>query len=149
MAQAKPFGEVKPIPYRSRFSVTEYQTLKLGLFPRQMEDKWFGYYQEPFLILGRSWTGMPVYKFKLKRVIGGAVAGGAVCAADMLTDSDSEYQAKLLDFIVSNLILGQGKPFPAPARLEGKPSDLYQHIVVGRAYPQIAVPKKPWWKFSR
>ena len=35
----------------------EFQRIRRGLIPREMEDKWFIFYEEPWLYLHRSWTG--------------------------------------------------------------------------------------------
>jgi hypothetical protein len=142
-----PFGEVQEIPYRSRFAAPEYEKLKLGLIPREMEDKWFIYYDEPFLAFHRSWTGQPVYRVKLREIDDGSVVEEAQCSTDVVAKSDAQYQAMLLDFIVSNLLLGQRKPFPVPAKMPEKLPGAYQHAVVGRGYPQTVVATKPWWKF--
>lgn len=145
-----PFGEVQEIPYRSRFTAPEYEKLKLGLIPRAMEDKWFIYYEEPFLAFHRSWTGQPVYKIKLVEVDDGAAVEETQCATEVITKSNARYQAMLLDFVVSNLLLGQRKPFPVPPeKMSEKLPGVYQHAMVGRGYRQTVVATKPWWKFWR
>jgi hypothetical protein len=147
--KTEPFGNVEPIPYEARYTEAEFAKLRLGLIPEQMEDKWFIYFDDPFLAFHRSWTGQPVYRIKLETAGEEAVVIEAVCAEDVLAKSDRVYQAKLLDFIVSNLLLGQKKPFPVPAGVSQKVPGLYQHAMVGRGYPEMVVARRPWWKFWR
>jgi formylglycine-generating enzyme required for sulfatase activity len=40
-----------------RYSTREFSRLAAGAIPKEMEDKWFIYYDEPWLHLHRSWTG--------------------------------------------------------------------------------------------
>ena len=68
----KPFKDGLPLPYQATFDSEQFARLKEGLIPREMEDKWFIYYEEPHLFLHRSWTGQPVYRLKLRAVSNGA-----------------------------------------------------------------------------
>ena len=144
------FGEVEPIPYRASLCAEEFERVKAGLIPEQMEDKWFIYYEEPSLFLHRSWTGNPRYRIDWEPHEGGARVRQACRAVGKSPMSDSEYEAKLLGFLVSNLLLGRREPFPVP-REEPNP-DVYQHVVAGTGYPSVPVDCKrnrPWWKFWR
>ncbi len=59
--------------------------------------------------------------------------------------------AAMLDFLISNLLPGQRKPFPIPAggdSIDG----IYQHHIAGTVYPEASsqgrnVSQRPWWKF--
>ncbi len=44
---------------------------------------------------------------------GGSVTE-ALCVVEEIEKTGSEYQAKLLDFLISNLLLGKANPFPVP-----------------------------------
>lgn len=48
------------IPLDLRFEGDLASSLKLGFIPREMEQKWFAYYQEACLFEHRSWTGICV-----------------------------------------------------------------------------------------
>jgi hypothetical protein len=144
-----PFGDIEPIPYEAQFTASEFDKLRLGLIPREMEDKWFIYFDEPFLKFHRSWTGQAVYRVKLCEADGGVAVAEAVCSADVLVQSSRDYQAELLDFLVSNLLLGAQKPFPVPQGTKEPLPGVYQHATVGRAYPERMVAPRPWWKFWR
>ena len=43
------------------FSEEQYLKLKIGLIPKEMEDKWFIYYENDWLHFHRSWTGHEIF----------------------------------------------------------------------------------------
>lgn len=43
------------------FSSGEFERVKMGLIPREMEDKWFIYYDNHTLNIHRSWAGFHIY----------------------------------------------------------------------------------------
>jgi len=150
-----PFTEGVPILYRANFDMEQFARLKKGHIPHGMDDKWFVYYAEPHLFFHRSWTGRPVYRLTLKTRPEGAEVLEALWSRDLAASSKKgpDYERHLLDFLVSNLILGEAKPFPLPPGL-GPPTDgAFQHNVSGTGYPEAAPLKeprpqaKPWWQF--
>lgn len=149
--QNLPFEEMKLIPYSATFSGRKYNKIAAGLIPQVMEDKWFIYMDGPYLCLHRSWTGLGVYRIKLEGENGDYFVTEAACASSVLQHSNPEYQAELLDFLISNLLLGKNKPFPKPEGV-GAAAGIYQHHIAGTGYPETVVPPvipepKPWWKF--
>lgn len=152
-----PFGELAPIPYRRDFTPQDLDRLKDGLVPEAMEDKWFVYFEEPSLFLHRSWTGQPVYRVDIAPHDEGAVVTGAWRAAELENAGDADYQASMVDFLVGNLLLREGKPFPRPAGISGDQASLLQHHVSGTGYPHTPADPptrkpgppahKPWWRF--
>lgn len=44
-----------------KFSAKEIENLKFGNIPKEMEDKWFWYFDNNKLYCHRSWTGFCVY----------------------------------------------------------------------------------------
>ena len=48
------------------FSQAEIDLLKLGFAPREMQDKWFIYFEHDVLYFHRSWTGYCIYQVSLK-----------------------------------------------------------------------------------
>jgi len=106
-----------------------------------MEDKWFIYFEEGYLYLHRSWTGVPVYRVRFAKDEHGALVTEALWSvkfANANTDQAS-YHAELLDFLISNLLLNKGKPFPTPPELTGSPLGAYQHHIAGTGYPEVIV----------
>jgi hypothetical protein len=43
------------------YTAAELSSIAGGLIPRQMEDKWFIYYEEPWVYVHRSWSGHCIY----------------------------------------------------------------------------------------
>jgi hypothetical protein len=54
------------LPLDIPYSESEFNEIRMGLYPLEMEDKWFVYYEEPWLYLHRSWTGMLAYRVRLE-----------------------------------------------------------------------------------
>ncbi len=46
---------------------SQFNKMKNGLIPEEMEDKCFIYYEEGFLYFHRSWTGNGLYKAKISK----------------------------------------------------------------------------------
>jgi hypothetical protein len=109
-----PFTSGAPIPFQGVFSREEFDKLREGLVPKVMEDKWFAYFEDPYLFFHRSWTGEPIYRLTLAPNTEGASVAEALCTGTVIDKTGPEYQATLLDFLISNLLLGKGKPFPLP-----------------------------------
>jgi hypothetical protein len=144
-----PFGDVTPLSYTASFDEQQLARLKEGLVPEAMEDKWFVYYEDPHLFFHRSWTGQPVYRITLTPEGAGARAIQAHWSKDLASadHADPEYQSRLLDFLISNLMLGQSKPFPRPQGLNEPAPGIFQHHVSGTGFRETAQPRKPWWKW--
>ena len=54
------------------YSEDEFARISLGLIPQQMEDKWFIFYESPWLYLHRSWTGFCIFKVRFELIPEGA-----------------------------------------------------------------------------
>lgn len=133
----------EPLGYEQTFDIADADKLRGGLIPQQMEDKWFVYYQEGWLYLHRSWTGGLVYWLRLDE----SAAGARVVESFVSRDSsqykaaDISYDRMLIDFLLRGLILGKKVPFPIRQHdVESGPKGVYQHHIVGRAYPEKIVP---------
>jgi hypothetical protein len=137
----EPFKEGTALNYRVTYDEEQFALLKDGLIPHEMEDKWFIYYEEPYLYFHRSWTGLPVYRVTLKSLpTGGAQVIEALWSKgptfpDAAT-RDSEYPAKLLDFLITSLLLRQSKSFPMPSGFGDHAPGLLQHVISGTGFPQ-------------
>jgi hypothetical protein len=67
--------KIKDMPLRSEsvaidrlYSREEFEKIAAGLIPKQMEDHWFIFYDEPWLYLHRSWTGFCVFKVRFESI---------------------------------------------------------------------------------
>jgi hypothetical protein len=150
-SKRKPFEDGVPLRFEATFDDGQFALLREGLVPKQMEDKWFIYYEEPYLFLHRSWTGEPVYRLTFSRGPDSAELTEALWSkhlADASTPTqNTDYQVRLLDFLLSNLLLGQPKPFPLPTDIKEPRKGVFQHIVAGTGYPQSSTTsKKRWWR---
>lgn len=135
--KTEPFGETVEIPYVDRFSPEEFETLKRGLVPGAMEDKWFIYYEDEQLFLHRSWTGIGTYKVRLKkREDGSAEVLSAHYAAEYREASELDYGVALLSFLIGNLLLDRDLPFPMPAGTKESAPGAFQHHMTGTGYPE-------------
>lgn len=146
-----PFTQGVPITFSAEFSSDELSLLEAGLVPKQMEDKWFVYFETPHLYFHRSWTGKPVYRVTLKSASNGTVVVSEALWATEFADAgnaDPNYQPRLLDFLISNLLLKQSKPFPIPAEFKESTVGVFQHHISGTGYHELVINrKKSWWKF--
>src|SRR5882757_8930770 len=135
--KCQPFENGLPLPYQAVFTSEQFAQLREGLVPDAMEDKWFIFYEEPHLFLHRSWTGRPVYRLALKTGPTGAEVAEALLSNDIPEKArfDPDYQVRLLDFLVSNLLLRQAKPFPVPTGQTGT-KDAFQHHISGTGYAE-------------
>jgi len=155
------FTEGVPLPYHARFTVEEFARLQKGSVPESMDDKWSIRWKKPHLDFHRSWTGEIVYRITLKATSEGGEASEALLARHRLAHvgPNTDYEAQLLDFLVSTLLLGQEKPFPRPSHVANAVPGLYQHAVAGTGHKEILVQTKvpqsphsakspkPWWRF--
>ncbi len=48
------------------YSASEFERIKAGLIPREMEDQWFMFFEAPWLFIHRSWTGYGIDGVRLE-----------------------------------------------------------------------------------
>jgi 8-oxo-dGTP diphosphatase len=64
------------------YSANEFERLRAGHIPGRMEDKWFAFFEEPWLYLHRSWTGYCVYQVRFEPAAGGSRVAEALVSRD-------------------------------------------------------------------
>src|SRR5687768_8368671 len=140
--QTLPLGSMTPIPYHATFSQEDYATIRRGLIPVEMEDKWLVYWESESLFLHRSWTGHCVYRADFKP------AGDRVEVVRATVSQDCEHyrrrtpehEAALLDFLIRGLLLHQSIEFPiSPGISSSAPPGLYQHHIAGTGFPECTL----------
>jgi hypothetical protein len=148
-----PFSGGVPIAYHPIFSTEAFALIENGLIPLGMEDKWFVFHDEPFVFFHRSWTGKPVYRLRIERTESEIRVVEALWANEFAKGTDvgllfenAGYQSQLLEFVVSNLLLGKTTPFPLPEGIDEEAPGIFQHHVSGTGFPEAKLTKKPWWK---
>jgi hypothetical protein len=62
-----PIDNPKQLEIYLEFTESQFNKIKNGLIPEEMEDKWFIYYEEGFLHFHRSWTGYGLFKAKITK----------------------------------------------------------------------------------
>lgn len=63
-----------------------------------MEDKWFAFYEEPWLYLHRSWTGFGIYQVRFELTDGGHRVAEILVSRDprQYTSTDGDADALVL-----------------------------------------------------
>lgn len=102
----KPFTEGVKIPYSRAFSEEEYARVREGFVPEEMQDKWFIYFEKPFLYFHRSWTGNPIFKLVLTEKLRGAEVSEAFWDPTDCKIKDSGYWVDQLDSVIRIFLLG-------------------------------------------
>jgi len=60
-----PIKELTKVDIDLKFSEDQFLKIKNGFIPRQMEDKWFIFYEDDCLYFHRSWSGFGVFKAQI------------------------------------------------------------------------------------
>ncbi|WP_444912304.1 hypothetical protein [Microbulbifer sp. PAAF003] len=125
-------GKSELIEYHRQFSHGEYKQLQQGLTARSMDEKWNGYFHDGRFYLCRSWTGVCIYELDLVETESGCSAENTRVNRDpsQYRETDNRYDVLLLDFLISNLILGEPKPFPRRST-DDVPGEVEQYSVAG------------------
>jgi hypothetical protein len=124
-----------PLNFSGRFSDAEYEQIKVGLIPDGMDDKWFMFFEAPWLYLHSSWTGFCIYGVRLEASAEGATIVEAWVNRDKKqwgAPANANYDVLWLRFFIDALLLNKPTPFP------GKASPLAQHILTGRVFPDAS-----------
>lgn len=61
-------SESKNITLEKFYSQQEFDRITAGVIPQQMEDRWFIFYEAPWLYLHRSLTGLCIFKVRFEVV---------------------------------------------------------------------------------
>lgn len=116
------------------FDAVEWEALQLGSIPEEMEDKWFIYESRGWLNFHRSWTGICIFRVRLRRTPTGVEVAEAWVNRDkeQYTCVDDDYDAKLVSWLIDVLLLKRPAPYPDSGRQVGM-EPLRQWSSVGRA----------------
>jgi hypothetical protein len=112
------------LPFTGSYSVAEYERIQRGFIPRTMDDKWFIVEDGGTLSCHRSWTGTCFYQVRLERV--GDRYQVVDARLNREVSADLVYEARLLRFLIENLLLGHSLAFPLPEGLSDETA-LVQH----------------------
>ena len=114
------------------FSVAEWDAVQLGFIPEEMEDKWFIYEKGGWLAFHRSWTGMCIYRVRLRKTPTGREIAEAWVSRkiDQYSCVDDAYDTAVLSWLIDVLLLKRPAPWPESGRGD---EPLRQWSLVGRA----------------
>jgi hypothetical protein len=128
-----------PLELSAEFNDTETEALIQGLVPRAMEDKWFIYFDQGWVLFHRSWTGAAIYGLRLETQSGNTrvIESWVNRDATQYKGTDVEYDRKLLRFLIDAFLLHRRAAFPVPVTAAGTAPGVFQHAMVGRAYPEV------------
>lgn len=133
--QIEAFQGEEPVPYQAAFSREEFDRIAIGLIPEVMEDKWFIFLEGNSLYLHRSWTGQGVFKVDFVVEPDSARVDTAVMSPGGYLGTP-DYNARMLAFLIDNLLLGRNTEFPRPKGVGEPAPGVFQHIVSGTGYPE-------------
>jgi hypothetical protein len=118
------------------FTNVEFEQIRLGLVPRQMEDKWFIFHEVDRLYLHRSWSGHEIYHLRFTL----ADDGGAWVAEPWVNRDPDQYKCiddaedvALLGYLIDRLLLGREVRLPIPPKIDESQAAIFRHGVVGYA----------------
>ena len=118
------------------YSSLEFEHIRRGVAPQEMEDKWEITFEDPWLYFHRSWTGICVYGLRFERSAAGATVGESWVNRDeaQYRSTSIEYDQAMVRFLVDALVLGKQAVFPDPPgeTLTGLTKALDEHSAVGR-----------------
>jgi ADP-ribosyl-[dinitrogen reductase] hydrolase len=126
------------LDFQRIFSLQELERIRLGLIPREMEDKWFIYYDHDILNIHRSWTGHHIFKISFQRQEDNTYTVSQTVVnrnKAQYNQQDNEYDILLVNYLIDRLLLGKNGAFPTPADLTGEARAIYKHSMVGYATP--------------
>ncbi len=123
------------LPYKRVFDRAEHERLTRGIVPEQMEDKWFVFYEAPWLWFHRSWTGVAIYAVKLHAMDAGSEVEDAWVNRDpeQYRETDDAHDCAILSFLVERILLGRDVRFPIREGVDPAKAPLLLHHVVGYA----------------
>jgi ADP-ribosyl-[dinitrogen reductase] hydrolase len=137
------------LPFKAEYSAEECDTIAHGHLSKSMDDKWDIVAHDGRIRFHRSWTGICVYDMRLEEVGGRYRVAEARVNRDPMDYTagsnrhDEEYDAALLGFLIDDLLLGRGTPFPLPSTVNEKDGPAFQHHISGTGYalaPRMPAP---------
>ena len=90
------------------YTSSEFELIKQCFVPFDMDKKWFIYYEEPWLYLHRSWTGVCVYGVRFETSANGAsiVKSWANRDSERYSETSIENDRGWPAYLVGSLLLG-------------------------------------------
>ncbi len=85
----------------------EFQRIKLGYIPVQMEEKWFAFFEDGCLHFHRSWTGIEIYKAEIVAIDGSYVINSFWVErnSEKYVNTNDESDIETFCFLIARLLL--------------------------------------------
>jgi ribA/ribD-fused uncharacterized protein len=92
------------------FSPKEYERVRRGVIPQEMEDKWFIFLEDDWLYFHRSWTGFCIYQVRLEPVADGYRVAEVWVNRDpeQYTQTEDSQDVSSLHRLIDAVLLGRG-----------------------------------------
>jgi hypothetical protein len=97
------------IPFERSFTAEEFERVKLGVLPQEMEDHWFIFLEgrrRQYIYFVRSWTGFCAYKACVEQ-INNIARITKVWASRQYGSADVKYHAEILGMVIDHVLLGR------------------------------------------
>ena len=112
-----PESKIK-LDYEARFTPTEYDKLRRGLVPRNMDQRWFIFMEDDWLFIHRDSSGFCIYQVRVDRMKDEYAVTEAYANRDprQYKQVNDEYDKQMLGWIIEDLLLGHKRsPPPRPS----------------------------------
>ena len=102
-----PITQGKKIPANLEFNKRQFQKIKLGHLPQEMEDKWFLFFEDGTIHVHRSWTGYAVFQAEIKPNNNGYVIEEIVVEDSFMNQSSHEDIQDLFSSLLKAKLLSE------------------------------------------
>ena len=110
----QPFTEGVVVPCHFEVTKDQLESISEGLIPKDMDEKWFIYFESPYLYVHRSWTGQPVCRLQFNEQNSEYYVSEMLVPANM--GENLEYWGEVAIYLVRRSLLGEDIPFPEPPK---------------------------------
>jgi len=95
------------LPFSAIYVDSDIEKIKYGYIPKDMEDKWFIYFDDNHLYFHRSWTGCCIFivKFKDSHLKLEVIETLVNRDTSQYTSVDSQKDLELLITLINNMLL--------------------------------------------
>ena len=103
-----PIDQPRRIEVDWHFSREQFSSMKQGYIPKDMEEKWFIYFENDRLYFHRSWTGYGIYSASVKKEDDGCRIFEFLAERnpDKYRQADDDADKKLLMHLIDLLLHG-------------------------------------------
>jgi len=96
------------IPFERTFTEVEFERARQEIMPETMDEHWFVVFEDPWLHIGRSWTGFTIFDVRIIKD-GDRHRIAEVWAnrdANQYGETDLRREAETLRMVINHIILG-------------------------------------------